>query len=44
MGGTVRRGPLDSPYGRYASVVDPQGAAFSVIDPATTAGEQPEFT
>jgi predicted enzyme related to lactoylglutathione lyase len=44
LGGTVRRGPLDSPYGRYASVVDPQGAAFSVIDPATTAGEQPEFT
>ncbi|EFH31652.1 hydroxylase [Streptomyces pristinaespiralis ATCC 25486] len=44
LGGTLQRGPLDSAYGRYASVRDPQGAAFSVIDVTTTAGEMPAFT
>lgn len=44
LGGELRRGPSDSPYGRYASVTDPQGAAFSVIDVTRTVGETPRFT
>jgi predicted enzyme related to lactoylglutathione lyase len=39
LGGQVRTGPQDTPYGRVASVADPQGASFSVIDPMRTAGE-----
>ncbi|MFC7574153.1 VOC family protein [Klenkia terrae] len=30
-GGTVLRAAQDSPYGRYAVVADPQGAAFSLM-------------
>jgi predicted enzyme related to lactoylglutathione lyase len=30
----VLREPFDSPYGRYAPVQDPQGAAFCLIQPA----------
>jgi uncharacterized protein len=30
-GGTVVREPFDTPYGRMATVVDPQGAEFSVM-------------
>ncbi|MDQ1676594.1 MAG: uncharacterized protein QOC93_1738 [Actinomycetota bacterium] len=30
-GGTVRRDPVDTPYGRLAVVADPCGAAFTVI-------------
>lgn len=33
-GGQVLREPFDSPYGRYAPVQDPQGAAFCLIQPA----------
>jgi predicted enzyme related to lactoylglutathione lyase len=33
LGGRVNRGPEDSPYGRWASVADDQGANFSVIQP-----------
>ncbi|GAA3367526.1 VOC family protein [Streptomyces sannanensis] len=43
LGGKLVFGPMDSPFGRFAAVVDPQGAAFAVIDPKTTAGEVPEF-
>lgn len=37
-------GPHDSPFGRFAAVSDPQGAAFSVIDLKTTKGEMPKIT
>ncbi|GAA2925822.1 hypothetical protein GCM10010478_27950 [Streptomyces erythrogriseus] len=40
-GGVLRSGPTDSPFGRFAVVGDPQGAAFSVIDLTTTKGEMP---
>ncbi|WP_256962067.1 hypothetical protein [Streptomyces sp. NRRL B-24572] len=29
--------------GRFAAIVDPQGAAFAVIDERTTVGDAPEF-
>ncbi|MEU0375238.1 VOC family protein [Streptomyces sp. NPDC006283] len=44
LGGKLHWGPRDSPFGRFASVADQQGAAFSVIDIGTTAGEMPQFT
>ncbi|MEV0440520.1 VOC family protein [Streptomyces spectabilis] len=43
-GGQLRFGPMSSPFGRFATVADPQGAAFSVIDLATTEGEMPKLT
>ncbi len=43
LGGAVHMGPTGSPFGRFASVTDPQGAAFSVIDVTTMEGEMPEF-
>ncbi|MBB1246159.1 VOC family protein [Streptomyces durbertensis] len=43
LGGTLEWEPMDSPFGRIASLVDPQGAAFAVIDPSTTAGEMPQL-
>ncbi len=30
-GATVLGGPVDTPYGRMASITDPQGAAFSIM-------------
>ncbi|MFH9725657.1 VOC family protein [Streptomyces sp. NPDC017254] len=36
-------GPMDSPFGRFAAILDPQGAAFAVIDVKTTVGEMPEM-
>jgi len=42
QGGILRFGPMDSPFGRFASLSDPQGANFSVIDVTTTAGEMPQ--
>ncbi|WP_328940859.1 VOC family protein [Streptomyces sp. NBC_00250] len=36
-------GPMDSPFGRFAAIVDPQGAAFAVIDMKTTVGAMPEM-
>jgi predicted enzyme related to lactoylglutathione lyase len=44
LGGVLRFGPMDTPFGRFASLSDPQGAHFSVIDTTTTAGEMPEIT
>jgi hypothetical protein len=35
---------MDSPFGRFAALSDPQGAPFSVIDMKTTQGEMPEMT
>ncbi|GAA3506228.1 VOC family protein [Streptomyces prasinosporus] len=43
-GGVLRFGPMDTPFGRFAAIGDPQGADFSVIDLTTTAGEAPGTT
>ncbi len=43
-GGTLYFGPMDSPFGRFAAVADPQGAAFAVIDLTTTVGEMPKLS
>lgn len=42
LGGALRSGPVDSRFGRFAVVSDPQGAVFAVIDPTTTAGDAPQ--
>ncbi|XUL93245.1 VOC family protein [Streptomyces galilaeus] len=44
LGGILRFGPMDSPFGRFAALSDPQGASFSVIDMTTTQGEMPQMT
>ncbi|MFE9396408.1 VOC family protein [Streptomyces flavidovirens] len=38
-GGELQSGPMDSPFGRFAALTDPQGAAFAVIDMRTAKGE-----
>ncbi|MFE1955203.1 MULTISPECIES: VOC family protein [Streptomyces] len=43
LGGQLHFGPMDSPFGRFAAVGDPQGAAFSVIDVTRTTGEMPKL-
>ncbi|BFO17628.1 VOC family protein [Streptomyces sp. KM77-8] len=43
-GGVLRFGPMDTPFGRFAAISDPQGANFSVIDPGSTTGEPPRTT
>lgn len=42
-GGTLHFGPMDTPFGRFAALSDPQGAAFSVIDIGTTQGSMPKL-
>ncbi|GGX34274.1 VOC family protein [Streptomyces lomondensis] len=44
LGGVLRFGPMDTPFGRFATLSDPQGANFSVIDITRTEGEMPELT
>ncbi len=44
LGGIVRFGPMDSPFGRFAALSDPQGASFTVIDVTRTQGEVPTST
>ncbi|WOT39441.1 VOC family protein [Streptomyces coeruleorubidus] len=44
LGGVLRFGPMDTPFGRFASLSDPQGANFSVIDITRTEGEMPKMT
>ncbi|MDQ0796550.1 VOC family protein [Streptomyces sp. B1I3] len=44
LGAELRFGPMTIPFGRFASLTDPQGAVFSVIDVTTTAGEMPKVT
>ncbi|MEV5548491.1 VOC family protein [Streptomyces sp. NPDC052309] len=44
LGGIVRFGPVDTPFGRFAALSDPQGANFSVIDITKTEGEMPKVT
>lgn len=34
LGATVTNGPMDMPIGRFAGLVDPQGASFTVMQPA----------
>lgn len=41
LGGRVTDEPQDSPFGRFAAVMDRQGAGFAVIDTSTTVGEMP---
>ncbi|AVZ76753.1 hydrolase [Streptomyces lunaelactis] len=41
-GGVLRFGPMDSPFGRFAALCDPQGASFSVIDVNMAKGEMPK--
>ncbi|MER8186719.1 VOC family protein [Kitasatospora sp. NPDC094015] len=43
-GGKVVFGPLDSPFGRFAALIDPQGAAFAVLDTGRTTGEMPALS
>lgn len=35
LGGTVVSDPVDTPYGRLATVTDPTGAQFRLVDPPT---------
>ncbi|MFI8951616.1 VOC family protein [Streptomyces sp. NPDC053750] len=44
LGGIVRFGPMDTPFGRFAALSDPQGASFSVIDITKTEGDMPKLT
>ncbi len=34
LGATITNGPMDMPIGRFAGIVNPQGAAFTVMQPA----------
>lgn len=43
LGGRVLWGPMDSPFGRFATVTDQQGAVFSVFDLDRQTGEPPRF-
>ncbi|MFF0444991.1 VOC family protein [Streptomyces sp. NPDC004609] len=43
LGGRTVFGPTDSPFGRFATVLDQQGAVFSVIDLETREGDVPPF-
>lgn len=38
LGGAVLDGPMDSPFGRLATVADPEGASFQVIEPVRRDG------
>ncbi|MDL5199453.1 VOC family protein [Streptomyces sp. ALI-76-A] len=44
LGGVLRFGPMDTPFGRSAALSDPQCASFSVIDVTTTEGEMPQVS
>ncbi|MET9150265.1 VOC family protein [Streptomyces griseoflavus] len=41
-GAVLRFGPMDTPFGRFAALSDPQGANFSVIDITATTGGTPK--
>ncbi|GAA4909415.1 VOC family protein [Streptomyces coeruleoprunus] len=43
-GGKLVSGPMASPFGRFAAVMDPQGAMFSLIDMDRREGEVPSMT
>jgi predicted enzyme related to lactoylglutathione lyase len=40
LGGTIVRGPDDTPYGRLTVVTDPRGAGFSLMGP--NVGDAPQ--
>lgn len=42
LGAVPRFGPMSMPFGRFAALTDPEGAAFSLIDITTTEGEVPK--
>ncbi|MFF4247454.1 VOC family protein [Streptomyces sp. NPDC001822] len=44
LGAELRFGPMTIPFGRFATLTDPQGAVFSMIDVTTTAGEMPKVS
>ncbi|MFH9614738.1 VOC family protein [Streptomyces pratensis] len=44
LGAELLFGPMTIPFGRFASLTDPQGAVFSLFDPSTTGGEMPGVT
>lgn len=44
LGGVLRFGPMTTPFGRFASISDPQGANLSLIDITTTEGDMPKLT
>lgn len=35
LGGSLQDGPMDSPYGRVATVAGPEGASFQIVDGAS---------
>ncbi|MDH6228579.1 putative enzyme related to lactoylglutathione lyase [Streptomyces sp. MJP52] len=41
LGAEVQHGPVTSPFGRFASLMDPHGAPFSLLDPDRAEGEMP---
>lgn len=43
LGGQVLDGPVDSPYGRIATVRDPAGASFQIMSPTEVASASPTF-
>jgi len=43
LGAELKFGPMTMPFGRFAALTDPQGAAFSLIDGTTTEGEKPKL-
>lgn len=42
-GGALHFGPMDTPFGRFASIADALGAGCALIDVNKTAGELPEM-
>jgi uncharacterized protein len=34
LGATIANGPMDMPIGRFAGIIDPQGASFAIMQPA----------
>ncbi len=36
LGATITAGPMDMAIGRFAGIIDPQGASFTVMQPAAT--------
>ncbi len=36
LGAAITTEPMDMPIGRFANIIDPQGASFSVMQPAAT--------
>lgn len=41
LGGRLLDGPIDSPFGRVATVAEPSGASFQIIDPSSASPDRP---